>query len=354
MKQIANRRKFVRSALIVGAGLGFLKSSAASLAEDSLLSEGKRIGMIGLDTSHCPAFTKLINSGSLGAAYTKYKVVAAYPTKGSADFPASIERLPGFTKQMSDMGIEIVASEEDLLKKVDLVLLESVDGRVHLEQALAVLKAGKPMFIDKPISSSLAPAIAIFEASKKYKTPVFSSSDIRFVPDTQAILQEKIIGNVLGADTYSPFTKAPGHPELFFYGIHGVELLFSVMGAGCKEVVRLSSKGNDIVIGIWDDGRIGTVRRIPPGGKSSVGGAVFGVNGISPVRDDTYDALVIKILDFFQTGVSPVKPEETLEILAFMEAADKSKRNGGVSVSIQSIMQEAKQKAKDYDSIVNA
>jgi predicted dehydrogenase len=103
------------------------------------------------------------------------------------------------------MGVEIVGSIEDLLKKVDFVLLETNDGRPHLEQALLVVKAGKPMFIDKPVAGSLKDVIAIYETAKKYKVPIFSSSSLRYMESVQDVVKGKI-GNVLGADTFSPAT----------------------------------------------------------------------------------------------------------------------------------------------------
>ena len=118
-----------------------------------------------------------------------------------------------------------------------MVLLETNDGRPHLEQALQVLKAGKPMFIDKPVAASLSDAIAIYDAAKNYKVPIFSSSSLRYMESVQDVVKGKI-GTVLGADTFSPATLEKSHPDLFWYGIHGVEILFTIMGTGCKQVTR--------------------------------------------------------------------------------------------------------------------
>jgi predicted dehydrogenase len=345
MKKNSSRREFLQKALLAGTGINFFGKSL--IFKNDSPPEGTRIGIIGLDTSHCPEFTKIINSKSSGTEFHGYKVVAAYPTSGSSDFPSSINRLAGFTEQLRKMGVEIVNSEDELLQKVDFVLLESVDGRPHLAQALPVLKAGKRLFIDKPLSSSLAGAVAIFEASKKYNVPLFSSSDERFAPTVQEIITGKTAGNVLGADTYCSTGLAPGHPDLFFYGIHGVETLFTVMGTGCKTVSRFNTKAMDVVVGTWSDGRIGTFRGTPREGKSGMGGTVFGTKGIAQMGKSTgYEPMIQKIIDFFNSGIVPVKPEETLEILAFMEAADISKQNGGKAVSLDSVLEKAKQKAK--------
>ena len=58
-------------------------------------------------------------------------------------------------------------SIEELLPKVDVVLLQSLDGRVHLEQVRPAFKAGKRVFIDKPIAALLRRAgheVTVFDA----------------------------------------------------------------------------------------------------------------------------------------------------------------------------------------------
>lgn len=275
-----NRRNFIKTAALAGIGLG-MSGSVSSMEAKSSITDGGRIGIIGLDTSHVVHFTKAFNNKSGNPDFEGYKVVAAYPTKGSPDMPSSINRLEGFTERIRNMGVEIVGSIEELLKKVDVVLLESVDGRRHFEEALPVLKAGKRMFIDKPFSNSLAGAIAIFEASKKYNAPVFSCSSTRFASATLEIAEGKEnVGHVLGANTYGSAGVAVGHLDMAFYGIHAIESLFTLMGTGCKEVVRFNTPVADTIVGTWNDDRIGVFNRIPSGVKGGSGGTVFGDKGV--------------------------------------------------------------------------
>jgi hypothetical protein len=122
-----------------------------------------RIGLIGLDTSHVIAFTKFINDPSKNYGC---KVVAGYPG-GSPDIPSSANRVDKFTEELRDKyGVEIVDSIEELCRKVDGVLLESVDGRPHLKQARPVIAAKKPLFIDKPMAGNLADVLEIFRLAK--------------------------------------------------------------------------------------------------------------------------------------------------------------------------------------------
>src|SRR5690606_28822436 len=169
-----NRRDFIKASAITGVGLGLTGSFSSLYGQNNKLT-GKRVGIIGLDTSHAIAFTKTLNAENAAPEYGGFKVVAAYP-QGSKDIKSSVDRVTEYIKQIKELNVEIVDSIQELLKKVDVVLLESNDGRVHLEQALPVLKAGKRMFIDKPIAGSLADTIAIFEASAKYKTPISTLS----------------------------------------------------------------------------------------------------------------------------------------------------------------------------------
>ena len=298
-----------------------------------------RIGIIGLDTSHSPAFTRIFNDDEAEPDVAGFRVVAAYPY-GSPDIASSVERIPRYTEEVQAMGVEIVPSIEKLLEMVDFVLLETNDGRPHLEQALQVIEAGKPLFIDKPVAGSLEDAVAIFEAAEEASVPVFSSSSLRYVSSAQAA-RAGAIGAVTGADTFSPATLEPTHPDLYWYGIHGVELLFTVMGTGCAVVQRIHTDDTDIVIGTWEDGRIGVFRGIR-NGKSGYGGTAYGTEEVLTLGPyEGYRPLVASIAAFFKTGIPPVSRQETLEIYAFMSAADASKAQQGAPITIREILANA-------------
>lgn len=302
-----------------------------------------RAGMIGLDTSHCVAFAQILNTANPPPAFAGCRIVAAYP-EGSRDIQSSTSRVPGYTVAMKRLNVEIVDSIASLLSKVDVVFLETNDGRPHLEQVLPVFKAGKPVFIDKPIAGSLVDAIAIFELAKKYKVPVFSSSSLRFAKSI-AEFRTKKPADIFGCDAYSPCTLEKTHPDLFWYGIHGVEALYTVLGTGCETVTRSSAPESEFVVGVWKGGRIGTYRGIRHK-KAGYGGSVFTSEGIKPLGgSDGYAPLVAEILKFFQSGKPPVSAEETIEIFAFMEAADESKRLGGAPVSLSKLLETARKQA---------
>jgi predicted dehydrogenase len=260
-----------------------------------------RVGIIGLDTSHVTAFTAAVNGPNATPELQTMRIVAAFPG-GSADLPTSSDRVAGFTEKVKGMGVEIVDSIDALLPKVDAVLLESVDGRPHLEQARPVIEARKPLFIDKPIAASLADAMEIFRLAGEAGVPCFSSSSLRFSPGIAAMKNDPAIGQVLGCVAYSPCSLEPHHPDLFWYGIHGVEELFTIMGPGCISVSRVHTDDTDVVTGIWRDGRVGTFRGLR-GGKSGYGAVVFGSKAIGPSGTyGGYEPLLVEIAKFFQTG----------------------------------------------------
>jgi predicted dehydrogenase len=243
------------------------------------------------------------------------------------------------------MGVEMVDSIAALLERVDVVLLETVDGRPHLEQALPVIAARKPLFVDKPAAGTLADVVALYDAAARTGTPIFSSSSLRYMAAAQRARAGEL-GAVQGAEAYSPCPIEPGHPDLFWYGIHGVETLFTAMGPGCERVVRVHTPGADLVVGTWTDGRIGTFRGIRAG-KRGYGGTVYTAKAIAPLGPyEGYRGLVVEIVRFFRTREAPVSPQETLEIYAFMEAADESKRRGGAAVSLREVLERARRTAR--------
>lgn len=316
----------------------FLSLAGSVLSQETL--KPLRAGIIGLDTSHVPAFTKLFNNPKADGDLAGIKVVAGYP--GGTDMPASKDRVDKFTEQVRGMGVEIVDSISKLLEKVDVVLIESVDGRIHLKEAREVFQSGKIVYIDKPIAGTLPETIALFELAKKHHVKTWSSSSSRFGADLLALKGNEEIGDILGVTTWGPCSYQSGTPDLFFYAIHGVESLFTLMGTGCETVSRSKGPITDQVTGVWKDGRIGTYRGIVRG-KSEFGAIVYGSKGVRQgAKTISYEALCRQIGKFFRTGEPPVSEAETIEIFTFMEAADESMRQGGKPVALADVLAKAK------------
>ncbi len=321
------------------------------------LASDLKLGLIGLDTSHCIAFTRALNDAALPDHVAGGRIVAAVKTF-SPDMPASVDRVEGYAATLErEFGIRLLPSIEQLCSEVDAVLIVSLDGRAHLDQARQVFAAKKPVFIDKPLASSLREVIEIFRLAKEAGVPVFSASSYRFY-ESMAALKRADVGEVRSAISYGPAYLDAHHPDLFFYGIHPAEALFAVLGQGCESVVRSHTQDSDVVTGTWSGGRLGVLHGLrtkaiphkvtvfgstgfaeqePTGARFNVFGAI---NDSPAPGGDSYASLLRQIMLFFQTGVPPVGAEETIELFAFMEAADESKRRGGQPVTLSEVIQQ--------------
>jgi len=308
-------------------------------------AEPVRVGVVGCDTSHAVRFTQILNAPDATGDLARLKVTVAYPV-GSPDLPSSRDRIGKFTDQLRGMSVEIVDSIDKLLDEVDVVLLESVDGRAHLPQARAVFAAGKPVFIDKPVAASLRETLEIQRLGQEYHVPWFSSSALRFCPEVAGLANRQDIGETVGCAVYSPCALEPHHPDLFWYGIHGVESLFTILGTDCQQVTRVQTEGTELVVGVWKGGRVGTYRGLRQA-KHQYGYTVFGTKGIASASGyGGYEGLVEQIARFFVTGKPPVSADETLRIVAFMEAADESKRRGGEPVMLKEMFEKAEKSSE--------
>ncbi len=292
-----------------------------------------KIGMIGLDTSHCPAFVKLLNDADNEFYVPGAKVVKAFPG-GSNLFSSSINRVEGFTEELKSLGVKICDSIDATAEGMDAFLLESVDGRQHLEQFRILAEYGKPVFIDKPFACCFKDAKAIVELAEEKNIPVMTASAIRYAEGIDVLRDGS---EVKACETFGPMSLLDDYRDYFWYGIHSAETLYSFMGTGCKQVQTTSTDSIDIIVGTWADGRIGTLRGNRVGANdfgcmiTREGATEFAL--VSP--EVPYYALMLKkIVPFFQTGVSDIPIEESLEVIAFLEAASQSRMQDGKVIEI--------------------
>lgn len=290
-----------------------------------------RLGIIGTDTSHAVAFTRALNDSGAPDHVPGAHIVAAWKG-GSPDIEQSAKRVNQYAEELKDKwGVKFVDSISELCPAVDGLLLESVDGRAHLPQFRQAVQCGKPVFIDKPLASTLADAREIARLAREHSVPWFSSSSLRYSP-----IADLRTPDMIGAIVWAPGPLEPHHQlDLSWYGIHGVEMLYTLFGTGCVEVSRISSKDTDVITGRWKDGRLGTVHLQRPYGK--YGGVVYlkdkGLNA-KPDIQFSYVPLVKEIVMFMQTKTPPVPNNETLEIFEFMDAAQRSLAQHGALVKL--------------------
>jgi predicted dehydrogenase len=293
-----------------------------------------KLGVLDFDTSHVVAFTTRLNHK--GVAEDQWvdgaKVVVGCPGE-SKIMP---ERVPGFTKEMQKLGVPLVDKPEEMIGKVDGMLIESQEGGMHLERARPFLEAGIPCFIYKPFTCSVADARAIRDLAAKKSVPVFSSSSLRYAPELVKFVADQSHGKILGVLTFGPASLHERNPGLYHYGIHAVEMLYTLMGPGCERVTCTFDKGAEMTTGHWRDGRLASVRGIRAG-KGDYGATVFTEKGVINLTVGTaviYRELLKKIVEFFETKKAPVELSTTIEIIGFIEGALHSSHNHGAGAKV--------------------
>jgi hypothetical protein len=315
-----NARCARRAAILFSAGV------VAACATDL------RLGIIGTDTSHVIEFTKMLNDADSQEHVRGARVVAAFKG-GSSEMPESYKRVDRFANELrTRWNIQFVLDIASLCPKVDGIMLESLDGRQHLEQVKQAAACGKPLWIDKPLASSLASAKEIARVTRESSVPWFSASSLRFSQIATSVKVPKLSGAI----TWGAGPLGPGDLDLAWYAIHTIELLYAIMGPGCEEVTRIHTNASDVIIGKWRDGRIGEAHALRP--DRDYGALVFQGNGFvtsPPKAEDSYRPLVLEIVRFFETKEPPVPNTETLETIEFMDAASRSMKANGAPIRLR-------------------
>jgi predicted dehydrogenase len=295
-----------------------------------------RLGIVDFDTSHSVEFTKRLNHVDIAEDQwvNGAKVVAGVP--GLSQLAPEV--IPRYTEQMKAYGVPLFDDPAELYDKIDAVLIEAVDGSVHRERALPFLERGIPTYVDKPFACSLDDARAIVETAERKHLPLMSSSSLRYAPEVVAAKDGAgPTGKIIGVSTYGPAPTHARNPGLFHYGIHPTEMLFTLMGRGCRRVSCLNAAGAEVTSGLWADGRIGTIRGIRDGNQA-YGFTLFGAKGVATHGVSTqyiYRELLKQIVKMFETRQPPIDPRETLEIVAFIAAAKQSGDSGGAPVELK-------------------
>jgi hypothetical protein len=297
-----------------------------------------KLGNLDFDTSHAVEFTKRLNHKDIAEDQwvDGAQVVLGCPGESKM----APQRIKEYTPQIAKLGVTLVDRPEEMIGKVDGMLIESLEGGPHYERARPFLDAGIPCFIDKPFTCGVADARKIVRLAEKKKIPVFSSSSLRYAPElVQYVADDARHGKIIGALAYgpSPLSEDQGHnPGLYHYGIHAVEILYTVMGPGCQRLTCTHEKDVDVVTGQWKDGRAATVRGIRAG-RSDYGCLAFTEKGVQPVPIGTkyiYRELLKKVVEMFQTKKPPLDPAVTVELVGFIEAALKSAHNHGAGEKV--------------------
>jgi len=257
------------------------------------------------------------------------RVTAAYPVT-SPDYPMSAEFTAKWQAQMLALykedpnvkPVEIVSSIDDLLSKCDAVMIWSLDGRKHLQQATAVIHAGKPLFIGRPAASEPQDAVAIYKLAADARVPFWSCSQHRYSPGFSGMRTHPEVGKVFGCDVYGGFSKEAPDADKFTRPLHSIETLYTIMGSGVEKLSCVSTTAVEVVTATYRDGRVATYRGVKEGavkysatvfgdkGVSTAGiyGHGIPIHGIVPANDAYmgYRGLAIELAKFFKTQTGPV------------------------------------------------
>jgi len=293
-----------------------------------------KLGVVGLD-GHGPVFISLLNG--LDCPVPDLRVTAAMPVP-SVMVPK--RQLAENIKAVAGSGVCITEDAAKLAAEVDGILILHDDGSKHYELAKLFADKGKPLFIDKPLEADTAAAAELVRLCRRYDCPVFSASCLRFSAEVEAAIEDDKGGAILSAMAYSPYMESPTMPGWIYYGIHAMEPLYRLMGPGCKEVRCTMQQQGPVAVGTWDDGRTGIARAVR-GGEHGYGFIVWkerttvtAALSVDNVGTRVYLELLKRIKNFFRTGIAPVPLEESLEVIAFMEAANASIEQDGRRVRI--------------------
>ncbi|MDR6551720.1 Gfo/Idh/MocA family oxidoreductase [Paenibacillus qinlingensis] len=290
-----------------------------------------KIGLIGLDTGHVVSTASLFHS-----AGQEWHVPGAQVTVACADTNPDFfnyHRTAAYTKTLQEnYGVQIVDTLEEVARECDVIFLSSIDARAHHRQFLEIAEFRKPVVVEKPLALLYEDAVHMVEIAEANAVPLFCCSSLRYAEAFVRGIQDETGGRILGADVSGPLPIEPQLPGMFWYGVHVTELLFASLGTGCKRVNATMNELHEVIVGEWEDGRIGSVRGNRYG-NSLYSAVLFReqraqwIDVRSHPRPD-FSNFLEKVIDMVRSGKSPVSPEEMLSVIRFMEASNESRLSG--------------------------
>ncbi|NSW89352.1 MAG: Gfo/Idh/MocA family oxidoreductase [Firmicutes bacterium] len=202
-----------------------------------------RIGIIGSDNSHADAFSKLVNIPD--------------PKTGEFLFPdCKITGIFGLEKKRTEEvaangKIDFIAEKpEDLMDKVDAVMVVFRHGDLHAQYALPFIKAGIPTWIDKPFTIKNEDALSLINAAREHNTLLTGGSTCKYAYDVlmlkNAVEAGSRIGKIKSAVLNFPATLENEYGGIYFYGAHLAEMTMAAFGYNAKSVVANENNGSVI------------------------------------------------------------------------------------------------------------
>jgi predicted dehydrogenase len=281
-----------------------------------------KVALIGLDTSHTIEFARRMAAPDCPA---DQRVGGLQPVS-CLRFPTPFQGEGGLDdrqKVLEGWGIRVTTSLDEAVEGCDALMIEINDPARHLEYFTACASLGKMIFLDKPLADTIANGRRIFELAKARGVRVFSTSSLRLAPALGAACSQ--MPRPLFTHAYGPFGQAPAGSSLVWYGVHTFEMLERAMGPGAQSVLAKADGAGVTALVQYPENRRGVVELAD--GAWVYGGCLRDRQRAVPFVSDPsriYSDLLEQVAQFFRTGVAPVEPEDTLEVMAMLDAAQRS------------------------------
>jgi predicted dehydrogenase len=281
-----------------------------------------RVAILGLDTSHSVEFSRRMQAPDCPEAQR----VPGLRATACLRFPSPFQAESGQDQRQAQLqawGVRIATDLDDLLREADAVMLEINDPTLHLPWFERVARCGKPVFIDKPLADTAVAGAHILRLAAEHGTVAASASPLRC--DAALAAACATMPKPLCVSVYGPLGRAPAGSSIVWYGVHAVEMLHRAMGAGAIAVTTRRDGNGATLIVDYGDRRRGTVELSEGawiyGGclRDSKTAQAFAVNG-----DNLYQALLREVERFFRGGKPPATLADAYEVIAILDAADRS------------------------------
>ena len=283
-----------------------------------------RIGIVGSDNSHAIAFSQLLNreEGYNGMRLEGARVTHLWGVE------------PERNEEVAELGEipHITETTEEMMGGVDGIICVLRDGALHKDAVMPFLKAGMPVFVDKPLATTVADVDAMLDTAQRTGVGFSSFSTLRFEHGYQEWIAEarENEGNAITGVSTGPGDLESQYSGIFFYGIHAVELMLERWGYGVEAVTAVPSGRSVQAVCRYDNGLLVTLNLVN-GGRQGFRLYSFGDSGASEHTVDTRtnyrDGLTIA-LDVLREGAWPLTPDQLREPVQILAAIDESVSSG--------------------------
>jgi predicted dehydrogenase len=290
------------------------------------MSEKLKISVVGLDTSHSIAYPQLM----MDETFDPSKKVEGAVVTGCLRFSTPFQSEQGLDDrqaQLEKWGIPVTTDFDKAVEGCDAIMMEINDPAFHLEYFKKCAETGKPIFVDKPLADNIQNGKEIVEIAKKKNLRIFSASSLRFVPELIGASASVPKPNFVSV--YGPLGGAPAGSSIVWYGVHAFEMLERAMGIGAADVTTKLDKGGAVCVVEYADGRRGVVELNDE--SYLYGGCLRGEENAVPYTVDLSQAYIEElkyVLEFFKGAEPAVTAEDALEVMAMLDAAERSSKSG--------------------------